>query len=201
MSSEDKAFIEKELGRPQNISVVANGVDLEFFSKTNKNLPSDPTVLFVGTFKWLPNVEAVDEIVKKIWPLIREQLPKAKLKIVGFSPTEKIKGYAKDKSIEVLGGIDDIRDGTGQGALAVDRIDGRLAGAASVVPQHDQQRTLQHRRPVFATANDSVIAAAHDISGHADDKKFADSGVKKDLGGHPGIGATQNNGVGSRVLG
>ena len=109
MSADDKAFIERELGVKKNISVVANGVDLEFFSKVKKHLPSDPTVLFVGTFKWLPNIEAVDEIVQKIWPLVLKTLPHAKLKIVGFSPTDKIKSYGKNPSIEVLGGIDDIR--------------------------------------------------------------------------------------------
>jgi len=110
MSEEDKNFIEKELGKRQNISVVANGVDLDFFSKIKKHLPKDPTVLFVGTFKWLPNIEAVEEIVKKIWPIILQDLPTAKLKIVGFSPTAKIKDYASDPSIEVLGAIDDIRE-------------------------------------------------------------------------------------------
>ncbi len=110
MSQEDKEFIKKALGTKQNISVVANGVDLDFFSKVQKNLPKNPTVLFVGTFKWLPNIEAVQEIVKKIWPLIQKQLPSARLKIVGFSPTDKIKAYAADPTIEVLGGIDDIRD-------------------------------------------------------------------------------------------
>lgn len=110
MSEEDKAFIEHELGSRTNTSVVANGVDLDFFSAVKKRLPKNPTVLFVGTFKWLPNIEAVEEIVKKIWPLILRQLPTAKLKIVGFSPTAKIKAYAHNPSIEVLGGIDDIRD-------------------------------------------------------------------------------------------
>lgn len=110
MSEEDKQFIERELGHITNTSVVANGVDLDFFSATKKKLPKDPTVLFVGTFKWLPNIEAVDEIVHKIWPLVLAKLPNAKLKIVGFSPTPKIKGYAKDPSITVLGGIDDIRE-------------------------------------------------------------------------------------------
>ncbi len=109
MSAEDKVFIEHELGSRTNTSVVANGVDLDFFSAVKKNLPKDPTVLFVGTFKWLPNIEAVEEIVKKIWPLILRELPNAKLKIVGFSPTDRIKAYAKEPSIEVLGGIDDIR--------------------------------------------------------------------------------------------
>lgn len=110
MSQEDKNFIETEVGKPLNISVVANGVDLDFFSKVKKNLPKDPTVLFVGTFKWLPNIEAVEEIVKKIWPNIIKAMPKAKLKIVGFSPTPKIQAYANDPTIQVLGGIDDIRD-------------------------------------------------------------------------------------------
>lgn len=110
MSEEDKVFIERELGRDQNISVVANGVDLDFFSKVKKKLPADPTVLFVGTFKWLPNIEAVDELVTQIWPKVLEKLPGAKLKIVGFSPTPKIQKFAVDPSISVLGGIEDIRD-------------------------------------------------------------------------------------------
>jgi polysaccharide biosynthesis protein PslH len=110
MSSDDRRFIERELGKSLNISVVANGVDLSYFSAVKKRLPSSPTVLFVGTFKWLPNKEAVTEIVEKIWPLIKAQLPSAKLKIVGFSPTGKIKGYSSDPSIKVLGGIKDIRN-------------------------------------------------------------------------------------------
>lgn len=110
MSEEDKQFIEREVGGGKNISVVANGVDLDFFSAVKKRLPDSPTVLFVGTFKWLPNIEAVREIVTKIWPLIQSQLPRAKLKIVGFSPTYEIQSYAKNPSIEILGGIEDIRD-------------------------------------------------------------------------------------------
>lgn len=110
MSEEDKQFIEKEVGGGKNISVVANGVDLNFFSAVNKKLPDNPTVLFVGTFKWLPNIEAVREIVKNIWPQIKRQLPQARLKIVGFSPTKEITSYARDISITVLGGIDDIRE-------------------------------------------------------------------------------------------
>ncbi|MBP9702362.1 glycosyltransferase [Candidatus Woesebacteria bacterium] len=110
MSEEDKQFIEKELGTTTNTSVVANGVDLAYFSALKKKLPKDPTVLFVGTFKWLPNKEAVEEIVTKIWPLIKAKLPTAKLKIVGFSPTPRIQSFASDPSIEVLGAIKDIRD-------------------------------------------------------------------------------------------
>lgn len=119
MSDDDKAFIERELGRKLNISVVANGVDLEFFSRIKKRLPKDPTVLFVGTFKWLPNIEAVDELVTKIWPQVLAKLPNAKLKIVGFSPTKKILSYTANHTIEVLGAVDDIRDAFAQAHVLV----------------------------------------------------------------------------------
>lgn len=110
MSDEDKQFIQDELHTGIDISVVANGVDIEYFAKLKKTLPKDPTVLFVGTFKWLPNIEAVEYIIEDIWPLVLKELPNAKLKIVGFSPTKKILEYSRNHSIEVLGGIPDIRD-------------------------------------------------------------------------------------------
>lgn len=111
MSEDDKKAVQKHLREPLPIDVVANGVDTEFFSGTDKSkLPENPTVLFVGTFKWLPNIDAVEFLVEKVWPHIIKQLPNAKLKIVGFSPSPKIISYSKQPSITVDGGVADIRD-------------------------------------------------------------------------------------------
>lgn len=109
MSEEDKKFIQEKTNKKLDIDVVANGVDINFFEKINKDLPNNPTILFVGTFKWLPNVDAVTFLVKEIWPLILAKIPNAKLHIVGFSPTAKIKGFGKQESIQVSGEINDIR--------------------------------------------------------------------------------------------
>lgn len=114
MSEEDKRFIQKEIGKKLRIDVVANGVDMNFFDKIEKRLPQNPNVLFVGTFKWLPNVGAVKELVLKIWPKIIEKLPQARLKIVGFSPTPEIIKFGQDSGIEVLGSVDDIRRAYGR---------------------------------------------------------------------------------------
>lgn len=113
MSQEDKDFIIKELRKEVPIDVVANGVDIAFFSKTKKNLPQNPTVLFVGTFKWLPNKDAVEFLVEKIWPKVLAELPTAKLLIVGFSPSTKIQHYAYNSSISVKGNVSDIREAYG----------------------------------------------------------------------------------------
>ncbi len=114
MSAEDKQFIHTETGDNLAIDVVANGVDMEFFKKTKIERPLDPTVLFVGTFKWLPNADAVEFLVEEIWPLILSKVPSAKLHIVGFSPSKKIQDYGNCSSIQVSGGVEDIRDAYGK---------------------------------------------------------------------------------------
>lgn len=111
MSEDDKKFIQSVAPNVKNIDVVANGVDIAWFDQVKKHLPKEPTTLFVGTFKWLPNSEAVEFLVEKVWPLIKAKLSNARLLIVGNSPTSKVFSYEKnDPSITVRGGIPDIRD-------------------------------------------------------------------------------------------
>lgn len=111
MSEEDKKYIVNEIGESKKIEVVANGVDTQWFDEVKKKATPMPTVLSVGTFKWLPNVEAVKYLVTRVWPLIKKELPTAQLKIVGNAPTEDVYAYEKaDSSIKVIGRIPDIRD-------------------------------------------------------------------------------------------
>lgn len=111
MSQEDKKYIASRISDPQKIEVISNGVDTAWFSQKEKQLPGTPTVLSVGTFKWLPNVEAVTFLVEKVWPLVKEKMPQTKLWIVGNAPTKEVYKYQqKDTSITVTGGIPDIRD-------------------------------------------------------------------------------------------
>jgi polysaccharide biosynthesis protein PslH len=111
MSDEDKTFIAQEIGNPDKIEVVANGVDMAWFDQKSKKLPEDLTVLSVGTFKWLPNVEAVSFLVDQVWPKLKSLMPQAKLWIVGNAPTREVLAFQeKDASITVTGGIPDIRD-------------------------------------------------------------------------------------------
>lgn len=111
MSDEDKQFISRQIAQPDKIEVVANGVDAEWFAQKLANLPQEPTVLSVGTFKWLPNVESVNFLVNEVWPLIKTKVPNARLKIVGNAPTKDILAYQdRDPNISIAGGIPDIRD-------------------------------------------------------------------------------------------
>jgi glycosyltransferase involved in cell wall biosynthesis len=103
--------VAKHLLRDIPISVVENGVDTAWFSQMERNESPHPTVLFVGTFRWLPNLEAVRILVQKIWPAVKQQLPKARLAIVGAAPTAEVLNFAQsDASISVSGNIPDIRE-------------------------------------------------------------------------------------------
>ncbi len=110
MSEEDRQFIGKELNK-EKIDVVANGVDTKWFAEKNRQLSDVPTILSVGTFKWLPNIEAVDFLVEKVWPLIKSKIANANLLIVGNAPTAKVIAYGQnDPQITVAGRVEDIRD-------------------------------------------------------------------------------------------
>lgn len=111
MSEDDKKYISKEIGESKKIEVVANGVDTAWFEEIKKIKNHIPTVLSVGTFKWLPNVEAVEYLVTQVWPKLKDKITNVKLQIVGNAPTEAVYNYEKnDPSIKVIGRIPDIRD-------------------------------------------------------------------------------------------
>lgn len=107
MSEEDKNFIQN-LEPKLKIDVVANGVDIEYFTKTKKQKPKYPTVLFVGQFKWLPNRDATKFLVSEIWPIIKKSIGNARLWIVGRNPPGDILNFASS-DIRVDGGVEDIR--------------------------------------------------------------------------------------------
>lgn len=107
MSHEDKKFIEN-YERSLTVDVVANGVDIEYFAKTKRQKPKNPTVLFIGNFKWLPNRDATLFLVREIWPLIKDKVKDARLWIVGRNPPEEILRL-RTKDISVDGNVEDIR--------------------------------------------------------------------------------------------
>ncbi len=109
MSDEDQAYVKKHVNNNTPIDVVANGVDTAWFDAMPRKESQDPSILFVGTFRWLPNVEAVNFLVKEVWPLVNNKMPKAKLKIVGAHPSKSILALQNSEGVEVIGNIPDIR--------------------------------------------------------------------------------------------
>ncbi|MBM3283225.1 glycosyltransferase family 4 protein [Candidatus Gottesmanbacteria bacterium] len=109
MSEADKNVMQR-LVKDLVVDLVPNGVDADFFSKRKATLiKKNKTILFVGNFKWLQNREAVEVLVRYIWPLIKRTLPEVKLWIVGRFPSKEILQFANN-DIKVSDNISDIRE-------------------------------------------------------------------------------------------
>jgi len=107
VSEVDARVIEKIIQK--KCVVIPNGVDIKHFENFKPNRQrSGITLLFVGDFKYFTNQNAVNFLVKKIWPKIKNQISKASLKLVGRNPNSLITNLAGN-GVQINSQIDDIR--------------------------------------------------------------------------------------------
>ena len=64
-------------------------------------------IVFLGGYRHAPNVDAITVFCRDAWPSIAEQLPDAKLLVVGSFPTDAVKALSGDR-IEVTGMVPDL---------------------------------------------------------------------------------------------
>ncbi|HTK03899.1 MAG TPA: glycosyltransferase family 4 protein [Alphaproteobacteria bacterium] len=110
VSDEDKKIMQQEIPGIK-VGVVPNGVDVDYFEekKVVKKMP--PRILYHGDYKWMQNVEAVNLLIKEIWPRVKKEVKDAKLWISGRNVPEKLIDYSKiDKDIEISESLEDNRD-------------------------------------------------------------------------------------------
>lgn len=109
--SEKEAGLFRRQGSHQPVSVIPNGVDLDYFAPTGGGLPrpGPPVMVFTGTMDYFPNVDAVKYFCRQIFPLVREVLPEAHFYIVGRNPTEPVKELGREPQVTVTGSVPDVR--------------------------------------------------------------------------------------------
>jgi len=67
------------------------------------------TLLFLGSFRHLPNVEALQWFLQEIFPRIRQDEPRARLVIVGSDPPPR-HSLRDPEAIEMIGFVEDVRE-------------------------------------------------------------------------------------------
>jgi len=91
----------------ENIAVVINGVDTDFFKPIEAKKEYD--LVFTGNMGYPPNVNASLYLAKEILPLVRKKKPGITLMLAGASPHTDVKAL-ESESIRVTGWVDDIRE-------------------------------------------------------------------------------------------
>jgi len=119
-SPADKEALERlHDGRARgSITVLPNGVDLEYFAPMPIEREQD-TLVFSGKMSYHSNVAAVLYLVREIMPRIWEQRPAVKLIVVGKDPPGEVRALAADERITVTGYVKDLRPYLARATVAV----------------------------------------------------------------------------------
>lgn len=92
----------------ETVHVVTNGVSLPSLQPAVRP-HADPTVGFVGVMDYRPNVDAVESFVSQCWGDIRDRNPGSTLRIVGRSPTRRVRRLGGVAGVVVTGEVEDVQ--------------------------------------------------------------------------------------------
>ena len=128
--------------RLQNVFLIPNIVR-EYPRKAGKR---HPIVIFIGSYAWYPNPEAVQWFACLIWPIIFANNPKSEFLIIGSDPTPEVLELASVPGIKVLGYVPETIPYLEMAAVSVAplRVGGGMKGKVN--------EAMAHGIPVVATS-------------------------------------------------
>jgi glycosyltransferase involved in cell wall biosynthesis len=102
-SDHDQRYLAQQLGLP-GIVTIPNAIKIP----PPQPLAAEPTLLFIGSYTYQPNVSAAEFLIAQVWPYIQSVVPGAQLIIAGAHP-ENIPAYAGAHiSVKFTGFVDDL---------------------------------------------------------------------------------------------
>jgi len=139
-------LLEGRIRRP--VSVVPNGVDLDYFRPTDRTRGRHeaPAVVFVGMMDYHPNEDAVSFFSREVLPAVRASIPGTTFTIVGRNPTARVRELARLPGVRVAGGVPDVRPYVAEADLTVAPF--RIARGI----QNKVLESMAMGRPVVGTA-------------------------------------------------
>lgn len=97
----------RRIGGRDTVHIVPNGVAVPPEAALVDEAEA-PTVVFLGSLGYAPNVDAALFAAREIWPKIRTAMPETRFVIAGRGPVPEIKALASLPGIEVAADVPDI---------------------------------------------------------------------------------------------
>ena len=109
VSLDDAKLICERFGATR-VDVVDNGVDVAYFQPAPA-LARDPyQILFLGSLDWRPNLDGVQMLLDTVFPIVRQQEPRAKLVLVGRQPPAWLRERVNNEAnVELHANVPDVR--------------------------------------------------------------------------------------------
>jgi sugar transferase (PEP-CTERM/EpsH1 system associated) len=95
--------------KARNVSVIANGVDSEYFSPASVSDEIAQRLMFAGAMDYHANIDGVQWFCKTIFPAIQAVHSGAQFYIVGSKPAPKVVELGHLQGVTVTGFVEDIR--------------------------------------------------------------------------------------------
>lgn len=95
-----------------DIVFVPVGIDstlYPFISFAQKIIKNDMVVSLIASLHWSPGKTAALRLIEEIWPLIKRELPKAKLQIIGWNARKVLRQYLEQPDILIEENVKEIR--------------------------------------------------------------------------------------------
>lgn len=139
-----KALIEDHKVR-KPITVVPVGVDCSYFRPDEFAVPVRKRLLFTGALNMPSNIDQLLWFVSEVYPLVVQEHPDVSLDIIGPQPSTELLDLQRDKSIRVMGWVDDIRPYLSHSDIYIVPL--RVPGGTRV----KLYEAMAMRRPVIST--------------------------------------------------
>ena len=107
--SDDDAKRLRGLARTHLLEVRPSGVDTDYFGWVDHSKVRDDQLLMTGTLGYAPNLDACAWMRAEIMPMIRAQVPTAKVDLVGGADEEARSLHSPENGVNVVGAVDDVR--------------------------------------------------------------------------------------------
>jgi len=116
-SDVDREILEKNSSNG-NIFTIPNGVQTGFF-KSHMFKEEPASILYMGSYSYYPNVDAVLYFSKEILPRIKEMNKDVRFIVVGRNPPPEIMALNGKNGVIVKGFVEDVREYLGRATLFV----------------------------------------------------------------------------------
>jgi glycosyltransferase involved in cell wall biosynthesis len=102
----------------RHVDIIPNGVDVAYYAPRSMDELPDSAV-FWGRLDFGPNVQALEWLVRHVWPRVRERRPGGALRIIGFKPGDEVRRLAGEPGVSLQENLPDLRDEVCRHAVAV----------------------------------------------------------------------------------
>lgn len=87
------------------VAVVPNAIPIP---TEPPGLPAEPTILFLASCDYPPNVTAAERLVRNVFPRVRAEVPEARLLIAGRRTLELASAHKRPPHVEFLGYVEEL---------------------------------------------------------------------------------------------